>query len=164
MTTLLAAQENSFTAVLPLMKGFNASGDAELKVDYLNTTLETDWIRARTAIGVTIDDDMFVDGHLAYKTIDSPYWVACNCSANGTISFQKGKHAIVVAKRGGDIAYDVSFPEHPEGDKYMVIISSTEYHTFYRSQSSTGFILYLRGSTNGTVAQGDGSFNIAILK
>ena len=146
------------------MKGFNASGDAELKVDYLNTTLETDWIRARTATGVTIDGDMFVDGHLAYTTIDSPYWVACNCIANGTISFQKGQYAIGVSKRGGDIAYDVSFPEHPEGDKYIVSISSNEYHAFYRSHTSTGFILYLRGSTNGSVAQGDGSFNIAILK
>ncbi len=146
------------------MKGFNASGDAELKVDYLNTTLETDWIRARTATGVTIDGDMFVDGHLAYTTIDSPYWVACNCIANGTISFQKGQYAIGVSKRGGDIAYDVSFPEHPEGDTYMNIITSTEYHTFHRSPSSTGFLLYLRASTNGTVAQGDGSFNIAILK
>ncbi len=67
-------------------------------------------------------------------------------------------------KRGVDIAYDVSVPEHPEGDKYMVIISSNEYHAFYRSHTSTGFILYLRGSTNGTAAQGDGFFNVAILK
>ncbi len=164
LTSLLAAQENSFAAVLPLIKGFNASGDAELKVDYLNTTLETDWIRARTATGVTIDDDLFVDGHLAYTTIDSPYWVAANCSANGTISHQKGKHDIGIVKRSGDTAFNVSFPAHPEGDKYMVIISSSEFHIIYRSQTSTSLILYLRGSTNAGASQGDGSFNIAILK
>ncbi len=164
LTSLLADQENSFTAVLPLMKGFNASGDAELKVDYLNTTLETDWIRARTATGVTIDDDLFVDGHLAYTTIDSPYWVAANCSANGTISHQKGKHAIGIAKVSGDTRFNVSFPAHPEGDKYMVLLSSNEYHVLYRDQTSTGFTLYVRGSTNGAGNQGAGSFNIAILK
>ncbi len=164
LTSLLAAQENSFTAVLPLMKGFNASGDAELKVDYLNTTLETDWIRARTAEGVTVDDDLFVDGHLSYTTIDSPYWAACNCSANGTISHQKGEHDIGIVKRGGDTAFNVTFPAHPEGDKYMVLISSNEYHFFYRGEISTGLILYLRGSTNLSESQGDGGFNIAILK
>ncbi len=164
LTSLLAAQENSFTAVLPLMKGFNASGDAELKVDYLNTTLETDWIRARTATGVTIDDDLFVDGHLAYTTIDSPYWVAANCSANGTISHQKGAHDIGIVKRSGDTAFNVSFPAHPEGDKYLVLTSSSEFHIIYRSQTSTSLIIYLRGSTNAGATQGDGSFNIAILK
>ena len=84
LTSLLAAQENSFTAVLPLMKGFNADGDAELKVDYLNTTLETDWNRARTAPGVTMDVDVFVDGHLAYATIHSTYCVAAYLRAHGT--------------------------------------------------------------------------------
>ncbi len=155
---------NSFTAVLPLMKGFNASGDAELKVDYLNTTLETDWIRARTAEGVTIDDDLFVDGHLSYTSIDSPYWAACNCIADGTISHQKGEHGIGIVKRSGDTAYDVAFPAHPEGNRYMVLISSNECHFFDRGEISTGLILYLRGSTNLSSAQGDGGFSIAILK
>ncbi len=164
LTTLLAAQENSFTAVAPLMKGFNADGDAELKVDYLNTTLETDWIRARTAEGVTIDDDMFVDGHLAYTSIDSPYWAACHCSANGTISHQKGKHTIAVSKRSGDTAFNVSFPAHPEGDEYLVLSSSSEFHIMHRSRTSTSLIVYLRGSTNLGESQGGGSFNIAIVK
>ncbi len=124
LTTLLAAQENSFAAVLPLMKGFNASGDTELKVDYLNTTLEVDWIRARTATGVTVDDDLFVDGHLHYTTITSPYWVACNFIADGTISHQKGEYDIGIAKRGADTAYDGTFPEHPDGDKYLVLLTS----------------------------------------
>ncbi len=164
LTSLLAAQENSFAAVLPLMKGFNASGEAELKVDYLNTTLETDWIRARTATGVTVDDDLFVDGHLHYTSIDSTYWVACNCIADGTISHQKGEHGIGVVKRSGDTAFDVTFPAHPEGEKYMVLLSSNEYHVLYRDQTSTGFIIYIRGSTNQGSPQGDGGFNIAVLK
>ena len=105
-----------------------------------------------------------VDGHLPYNSIDSPYWAACNCSANGTISHQKGKYAIGIVKRGEDIAYDVTFPAHPEGKRYMVLISSNEYHFFYRGEISTGLILYLRGSTNLSTAQGDGGFNIAILK
>ena len=114
---------------------------------------------------LNIQNDLHIGGNLTCNgTTPNPYWVACNCIANGTISFQKGQYAIMVSKRGGDIAYDVSFPAHPEGDKYIVSISSNEYHAFYRSHTSTGFILYLRGSTNGIVAQGDGSFNIAILK
>ncbi len=114
---------------------------------------------------LNVQNDLHIGGNLTCNgTTPNPYWVACNCIANGTISFQKGQYAIMVSKRGGDIAYDVSFPAHPEGDKYLVSISSNEYHAFYRSHTSTGFILYLRGSTNGIVAQGDGSFNIAILK
>ncbi len=114
---------------------------------------------------LNVQNDLHIGGNLTCNgTTPNPYWVACNCIANGTISFQRGQYAIMVSKRGGDIAYDVSFPAHPDGDKYIVLISSNEYHTFYRSHTSTGFILYIRASTNGTVAQGDGSFNIAILK
>ncbi len=111
---------------------------------------------------MTVDDDLFVDGHLHYTTITSPYWVACNCIADGTISHQKGEYDIGIVRRSGDTAFNVTFPAHPEGDKYLVLLSSNEYHIFYRSETSTGFILYLRGSTNES--QGDGGFNIAILK
>ncbi len=164
LTTLLSAKENDFSVNLFLVKGFNTSGESLMRVDYTNTSLDVNVVRPISNPGVTVEGDLFVDGHLHYTTITSPYWVACDCIADGTISHQKGEYDIGIVKRSGDTAFDVTFPAHPEGDKYLALLSSSEFHIIYRSQTSTSLIIYLRGSTNAGATQGDGSFNIAILK
>ena len=62
LDTLLARKENSFAASLPLIKGFNTSGDEELKLDS-SIPIVVDVIRPFSNPGVTVDGDCFVDGH-----------------------------------------------------------------------------------------------------
>ena len=78
---------------------------------------------------------------------------------------QKGEHEITSAKVGSDTAYDISYPAHPDGVNAVILLSSTESHTCYRSQTSTGFRVYIRGSTNAGTNQGDGDVvNVVNLK
>ena len=162
--TAISGRENAFTAILPLMKGFNASGIAELKVEYLTTPLEVHWIQPRSETGVTVDGDLFVDGNLHYTTITSPYWAACRFNTAGAVLVQKGEHDITCAKLGSDSAYGISYPAHPDGVNAVILLTSTEFHTCYRSQTSTGVRVYVRGSTNAGSNQGDGDVNVVILK
>ena len=77
---------------------------------------------------------------------------------------QKGEHDITCAKLGSDTAYDISYPAHPDGVNAVILLSSTEFHTCYRLQTSTGVRVYVRGSTNAGSNQGDGDVNLVILK
>ena len=93
MTSLLAAKGNDFGVVLPLTKGVTTSGDAELKLEYLVTPLEVNWIRPRSEAGIAIDGDLFVDGHLHYTSITSPFWAAGRVNGiTSTILSSKGRH------------------------------------------------------------------------
>jgi hypothetical protein len=59
---------------------------------------------------------------------------------------------------GAPSAWQVSFPTHPDGNRYTVLVSSAEYHTIARNQTATGFILYTRKANNSPgpeVAAGD---------
>ena len=64
----------------------------------------------------------------------------------------------------GDTVFDVSFPAHPDGDRYTLSITSTEFHILYRNQTATGFRLFCRNSQNsGSRFEGTGLISIMIL-
>ncbi len=122
LTGLLANKENAFTAVLPLQKGFNlSSGDAELKVDYVDTTLEVNWIRPRSEAGIAVDGDLFVDGHLHYTSITSPYWVAGRINGiTPEILSSKGRHEFTFTRINAGF-YKITWTTvHPDGANFIV--------------------------------------------
>ncbi len=93
----------------------------------------------------------------------SPYWVAATFNAAGTATSQKGRHTVVVDKPGADSSFDVSFPAHPDGARYVVLHSSTEFHNLIHNQTPTGFRLYTRKSTNAQGTEGEGDVSLVIL-
>ena len=95
----------------------------------------------------------------------SPFWGACQIDSNGTTYTQKGRHDIVVTSaNAGTSSYWISFPEHPDGDRYVVALSSNEYHCFYRDASSTSLQLYIRQGNNSPASSGGNNFiNVTIL-
>ncbi len=72
MTTLLSAKENDFSVDLPLVKGFNSSGESLTGLDFTSTPLHVNVIRPTTNPGVTVDGYLFVDGHLHYTVSFTP--------------------------------------------------------------------------------------------
>ena len=75
-----------------MSKGFNASGEAEIKVDYSSTSLAVNTISPIANPGVTIDGDLFVDGHLHYTSLTSPFWAAGRVNGiSTTILTSKGR-------------------------------------------------------------------------
>ncbi len=71
---------------------------------------------------------------------------------------------MTVTTVGGDgSAFDVSFPAHPDGSRYTLSISSTEFHILYRFQTATGFRLYGRKLNNLAGYEGDGFFSVMVL-
>ena len=129
--------------------------------------LTCDTWRPRVNPGLTVAGDLFVDGHVHYNSITaplSPFWVAGNINATGQVEAQKGRNTMTATKLTGDSAFDVSFPAHPEGDRYTMSITSTEFHILFRMETSTGFRLYCRNSTNsGNGFEGTGLVSIMIL-
>ncbi len=114
---------------------------------------------------LTVQNDLHCGGNFTCDgTMPSPYWAAAHISASGSATSQKGLHTLLAVKVGGDTSFDVTFPVHPDGADYVVLHSSSEFHTLIRSQSSTGFRIYTRGSTNAGAAQGNGDVCIIILK
>ena len=65
--------------------------------------------------------------------------------------------------RSGAGAYTITFPSHPDGDRYVVLHSSSEYHCLLRSQTATSCVIFTRGSTNGSNTEGIGDVSFAIL-
>ncbi len=124
LTTLLAAKENDFTAVLPLAKGFNTSGEAELKVEYSSTPLEVNYIRPHSEPGVTVDGDLFVDGHIHYNTITqppSPFWVAGRVNGITTsVLSSKGRHTFTVEGLQTGFYQMTWYTAHPDGANFIV--------------------------------------------
>ena len=115
---------------------------------------------------VIIRENLTVDGDITFNgNVSSMYWAAAHIDTNGNILSQKGSNAITCNKRSGDIAYDISFASHPDLNNYVVLLSSTEFHTCYRFQNSTSFVVYLRNAaTSGSAPNGDGTFDILKLK
>ena len=64
---------------------------------------------------------------------------------------------------GDASAFDISFPAHPDGARYTLSISSTEYHVLYRNQTATGFRIIARTSNNAAGYEGPGIFSVMIL-
>ena len=125
-----------------------------------------DVIRPLSNPGVTVDGDLFVDGHLHYTTITqppSPYWAGGNFNTSGEVFAQKGIHAMTVTKVGTDSAYDVVFPAHPDGARFTCLHASTEYHSSIRSQTSVGFRIYTRKSNNAGGVEGTGEVSLVVL-
>ena len=122
LPNLLAAKENVFTAVLPLKKGFNlSSGEAEIKVDYIETTLEVNWIRPRSEAGIAIDGDLFVDGHLHYTSITSPFWAAGRVNGiTQTILSSKGRHDFTSTRLQTGYYKMTWTTAHPDGANFIV--------------------------------------------
>ena len=104
---------------------------------------------------------------LHYNTITqppSPYWAAETIDVGGNETSQKGRHALVVVHVGGDgSAYDCSFPAHPDGARYLLLHSSTEFHSLVRNQTSYSFKFYMRKLTNVQGVGGEGDASIVIL-
>jgi hypothetical protein len=95
----------------------------------------------------------------------NPYWIAANVNISGSIYAQKGLNNItVISKNQNDTAYTLTFPEHPDGNRYMVLFGSTEFHCSYRNQTSTSLIVYTRASNNGQGTEGGGTFSVVILR
>ena len=70
---------------------------------------------------------------------------------------------MTVTKVGTDSAYDVVFPAHPDGDRYVCLHASTEYHSSIRSQNAVSFRIYTRKSNNTGGVEGTGEVSVVIL-
>ena len=91
--------------------------------------------------------------------------MAAHCATNGDIIIQKGIHNLVVSKNVNDTAYGITFPAHPDGANYIVLLSSTEFHSCYRFLTSTSFTVYLRNAnSSGGSPNGSGEFDVVVLK
>ena len=116
---------------------------------------------------VTVRDNLVVSGNLTVAgTINgnvNPYHIAINVSVSGNIRINSGIHNATVSKNGSDSSYNVTFPAHPLGSIYLVLCSSNEYHTVYRSTTATSLILYCRSSSNTSANEGGGAFSLVIL-
>jgi len=136
----------------------NTSSSDILKVFNSGTVLHSNDMIIRG--NITIDGEATLNGK-----INSMYWVAAHCSSNGTVQIQKGIHNLVVSKNVSDTAYGITFPAHPDGANYIVMISSTEFHSCYRFLTSTSFTVYLRNvNSAGGSPNGSGEFDILVLK
>jgi len=112
----------------------------------------------RVEAGLHVVGNITCDGN-----VKSPFWVAGNINGSGQVLVNKGLHIMSSTKVPGDSAIDVFFPAHPDGDRYTVSISSTEFHTLYRNQTSTSFRLHARSSKNVGGYACSGLFSIMIM-
>ncbi len=111
-----------------------------------------------------MEGDLLVNGRLNCNSITSPFWVAGNFNASGQIFSQKGRFAMTVrAVAGDESAFDINFPAHPDGNRYTLSFTSTEFHMLYRFQTSTYFRVYCRTNANAVGFQGSGFMSIMIL-
>ncbi len=111
-----------------------------------------DTLKASFANQLTVSDNLHVTGNLTVDGgLPSIYWVA------GTFDFgtppsiysQKGKYAFTVSRVSGDgSAWQLNWPTHPDGNRMTILVSSAEYHTIARFQTSTGCIIYTRQENN----------------
>ena len=127
---------------------------------------KSDVLRPNVNPGVTVEGDLHVTGHISYDAILSPYWIAGVFDKDGVVLTQKGRYPFTVSKPSGAnlvSAFDVSFPDHPEGANWTHGISSTEYHAFVRDQTQNYYRIWLRQSTNADNFQGEGLTSIWIL-
>jgi hypothetical protein len=109
--------------------------------------------------------DLHVMGNLSCDgTSPSPFWVAGNVGPTGAVYDHKGRYAFSAVRISGDYAFDVTFPSHPDGNRYTVSTSSSEFHTMIRNQTTTGFRVYCRNASNsGTNLDGNGWISIMII-
>ncbi len=91
-----------------------------MKVDYSSTALEVDTIQPIDNVGVTVDGDLFVDGHLHYTSITSPFWAAGRVNGiTSTILSSKGRHAFTF-ERLQQGYYKMTWAEpHPDGANFL---------------------------------------------
>jgi len=132
-------------------------------------SLIADAIATNTAPHVThvsksiFEQDLHVKGNLSCDgTTPSPFWIAGNIDAAGAIFKQKGKYVFYCTKVSPMI-FDITFPSHPDGDRYTVCLSSTEYHVLYRTETPTSFRIYAANNSNAFTQQGGGVVSVAIL-
>ena len=127
-----------------------------------NTGAEGDIIMYKNA---TIGGNLTITGNIQCTGTNNfnPYHIAMNVLVSGVINTQSGIHNATVTKEGGDSSYLITFPAHPLVAQYIVLCSSNEYHTVYRSATATSLILYCRSSTNSSANEGGGAFSIVIL-
>ena len=136
----------------------NTSSADILKVFNSGTVLHSNDMIIRG--NITIDGEATLNGKR-----NSMYWAAAHCATNGDILIQKGNHNLVVSKNANDTAYVITFPAHPDGANYIVLISSTEFHSCYRFVTSTSLTVYLRNAnTAGGSPNGSGEFDVVVLK
>ena len=111
-------------------------------------------------------NDLHVMGNLSCDGVltPSPFWVAGNIGGNGAVYDHKGRYPFSAVRLSGDYAFDVTFPSHPDGARYTVSTSSSEFHTMIRNQVATGFRVYCRNASNsGINLDGNGWISIMIV-
>jgi hypothetical protein len=97
-------------------------------------------------------------------SMPSPFWAACHINTAGDATSQKGRHLMTVNRAADDLsAYDCSFPAHPDGNRAIVLHSSSEFHSLHRGQTSTSLRLYTRKSNNQQGVEGNGDVCIVIM-
>ncbi len=102
---------------------------------------------------------------LRFDTVSvNPFWCACHIDYDGVTSSQKGIHNLVCVDKNNPGDFNMTFPPHPDGLNYVVMLTSTEYHVFYRSITDSSFILSLRIHNNSASFSHDGFINCIILK
>jgi hypothetical protein len=131
-------------------------------------SLLVDTIKAAGADRVTVSDNLHVTGNLTVDGgVPSIYWVAGTFDfSSPTNSFsQKGRHAMTVSRIAGDLSsWQVSFPSHPDGARYTILVSSAEYHTIARFQTATGCVIYTRKANNAPGAEvSTGDVSVVVL-
>ncbi len=71
---------------------------------------------------------------------------------------------MVVTQRDNDTSgYHVSFPAHPDGERYTIAFASTEYNNCYRIPTATGFIFFCLRTNYGQGFDGEGFMSIMVL-
>ena len=109
------------------------------------------------------ENELHVKGDLSCDgSSPSPFWIAGNINGSGAVFKQKGKYVFSCAKVSTSI-YDITFPAHPDGNRYTVCLSSTEYHVLYRTETPTSFRIYAPNNNNAFSAQGGAVVSVAIL-
>jgi hypothetical protein len=119
-----------------------------------------------TCSGNITAGDLHVQGDLTLNGLDivNPFWGACQIDSNGNTFSQKGKHNIACnSVNDASSSFRISFPAHPDGNKYVVGLSSNEYHTFYREANSTSLLIYIRQGDNSSGGGSNNFINVTIL-
>jgi hypothetical protein len=129
-----------------------------------------DALGAQTADQLTINENVIISGILTVNasmtgavSASNPYWIALKVNYDGTILTTSGRNTATVNKYSSNSGYAITFPAHPRGVNAIVIVSASEFISFYRNQTATGVRVYTRQQSNAATATVNGNFNVLIL-
>jgi hypothetical protein len=120
--------------------------------------------------GLTVEGDLFVNGHLHYNSITSPFWVAGKVDgSNLAILSSKGQRPFTVQRESGfgSGVFKISFEAHPDGQHYVIQITSLFSLNYltpapFADNGSSNFTLTLKTNNNSGLV--DDEFHFTVLR